>query len=166
MTSRPGARCPRARAAFACAGKFISSFKIYSNLIRQRLDNLGQQVYNNTRELEKGLKASPKDWKGFSGPMKFWLSQKGMFPMSESVKTCTVCGKELELSKSSYAMGSHLFADRFHVDIYTCPQCGHVELFAAKAELVNCPKCGTPHPANEKCPICALDTVLDGKYGR
>ena len=66
----------------------------------------------------------------------------------------------------SYAMGSHLFSDRFHVDIYTCPQCGHVELFAAKAELVNCPKCGTPHPANEKCPICALDTVLDGKYGR
>ena len=158
MTSRPG--------GLFRAGKFIDPFKIYSNLIRQRLDNRGRQVYNNTRDLEKGLKAGPKDWKGFSGPLKFWSSQKGMFPMSESVKKCTVCGKELELSKSSYAMGSHLFADRFHVDIYTCPQCGHVELFAAKAELVNCPKCGTPHPVNEKCPICALDTVLDGKYGR
>ena len=81
-------------------------------------------------------------------------------------KLCTVCGTELELKESSYAMGSALFADRFHVDIYACPRCGRVELFAAERDLVTCPVCGTTHPAQEKCAICSLNTVLDGKYGR
>ena len=81
-------------------------------------------------------------------------------------KLCPVCGKEMELKEKSYAMGSTLFTNRFHVDIYACPQCEHVELFAAQQDMVTCPVCGTVHPANEKCAICALNTVLDGKYGR
>ena len=82
------------------------------------------------------------------------------------VKRCPECGKELELQKKSYAMGSALFTNRFHVDIYACPRCGRVELFAAEQDLVTCPLCGTAHPAQEKCAICSLNAVLDGKYGR
>lgn len=81
-------------------------------------------------------------------------------------KLCPACGTELELQEKSYAMGSALFTNRFHVDIYACPMCKRVELFAAERELVTCPVCGTKHPAKEKCAICSLNTVLDGKYGR
>ena len=82
-------------------------------------------------------------------------------------KTCPRCGGEMELREQSYGMGSALHShQRFYVDIYACPKCQHVELFAAESDLVTCPKCGTVHPAKEKCAICALDTVLDGKYGR
>ena len=83
-----------------------------------------------------------------------------------SPKRCPNCGEELELREQSYAMGSHLFANRFHVDIYACPKCNRVELYAAPGEMVICPICGTSHPAKEKCAICSLNTVLDGKYGR
>ena len=85
---------------------------------------------------------------------------------AEGKKVCSCCGGTLEQQKTSYAMGSSLLTNRFHVDIYVCSQCGHVELFAAKPEMETCPKCGTAHPVGEKCAICALDTVMDGKYGR
>lgn len=82
------------------------------------------------------------------------------------IKCCPRCGSEMELKEKSYAMGSALFTNRFHVNIYACPKCNHVELFATEGELVTCPVCGTKHPAREKCAICSLNTVLDGKYGR
>ncbi len=87
--------------------------------------------------------------------------------MSETTqKICPRCKVELELCRKSYAMGSSMFEERIHADIYVCPQCGHVELFAARPEMEACPKCGTVHPVGQKCAICALGTVLDGKYGR
>lgn len=80
------------------------------------------------------------------------------------VKRCVRCGSKLKLQKESYPMGSALFSQRFHVDIYACPRCGRVELFEAQDDqMVTCPVCGTSHPVQEKCAICALNTVLDGK---
>ena len=81
-----------------------------------------------------------------------------------NVKSCLRCGSELELQKGSYPMGSTLFSQRFHVDIYACPHCGRVELFKAQDDqMIICPISGTSHPAQEKCAICVLNTVLDGK---
>ena len=79
-------------------------------------------------------------------------------------KLCPVCHKPLVLKEESYPMGSALFkADRVHVDIYECPDCERVELFAAKSDLVKCPKCGNMHSAKEACAVCALNAGLDAE---
>ncbi len=86
--------------------------------------------------------------------------------MSETVmkKICPSCKAEMELSVKSYPMGSAFIKDRFHVDIYRCPVCQKVELFAAESDMVTCPVCGSVHPAHEKCVKCALDSAFDGTY--
>ena len=77
-------------------------------------------------------------------------------------KVCLSCHKALKLRESAYPMGSaFLKADRVHVDIYECPECHHVELFAADSDMVTCPKCGTVHSAKEACAVCALNAALD-----
>lgn len=77
-------------------------------------------------------------------------------------KICPVCKKTMTLKEKSYPMGSALFkADRFHVDIYACNTCGHVELFEAESDLVKCPVCGNMHSPKEACAICALNKGLD-----
>ena len=59
-------------------------------------------------------------------------------------------------------MGSaFLKDDRVHVDIYECPECGKIELFASETDMVVCPKCGTLHSPKEACAICALNAALD-----
>ncbi len=76
-------------------------------------------------------------------------------------KICPNCQKEMVLEVASYPMGSAFLSNRFHVDIYSCPQCSRVELFAAKDDMVTCPVCGSVHPAKEKCVACALNTAFD-----
>ncbi|MBQ4468738.1 MAG: hypothetical protein IJR35_11590 [Synergistaceae bacterium] len=77
-------------------------------------------------------------------------------------KVCLSCHKALKLRESAYPMGSaFLKADRVHVDIYECPECHRVELFAADSDMVTCPKCGTVHSAKEACAVCALNAALD-----
>ena len=77
-------------------------------------------------------------------------------------KVCSACHKALKLRESSYPMGSaFLKADRVHVDIYECPECHRVELFAADSDMITCPKCGTVHSAKESCAVCALNAALD-----
>lgn len=82
--------------------------------------------------------------------------------MSDSVKKlCPACNCELELASAGFPMGSTLAHERFHVDIYRCPKCSRVELFAAeKQELVTCPVCGATHSPEEKCPICAINAAF------
>lgn len=89
-----------------------------------------------------------------------------MFEMADAAKkTCPVCQSEMELESKSYPMGSaFLKINRFHVDIYRCPNCDRVELFAAKSDLVTCPVCGCTHSAQEKCFTCALSSAFDGTY--
>jgi ssDNA-binding Zn-finger/Zn-ribbon topoisomerase 1 len=79
-------------------------------------------------------------------------------------KICSRCGEEMELKEASFPMGSALSAQRFHVDIYSCPKCNKVELFAAESDVVTCPVCGHVHPAREKCVRCALSTAFDGSH--
>lgn len=74
-----------------------------------------------------------------------------------NTKICPHCGKEMVLEIASYPMGSALMKNRFHVDIYRCPECQRVKLFAAQSKLVNCPICGASHPAGENCIVCALN---------
>lgn len=77
-------------------------------------------------------------------------------------KECPFCHKELALKESGYPMGSALLkADRVHVDIYSCPECGRIELYAAQSDMITCPKCGSLHSAKEECAICALNNGLD-----
>lgn len=81
-----------------------------------------------------------------------------------AAKVCPACGGAMELEVRSYPMGSAFVHERFHVDIYRCPKCDRVELFAADSEMVTCPVCGGVHSAKEKCPLCALNTAFDGSY--
>ena len=88
--------------------------------------------------------------------------------MSESAKKiCLACNRELELASASFPMGSTLAHERFHVDIYRCPACGRVELFAAEEEeLVTCPVCGATHSPKERCPICAINSAFSDHSAR
>lgn len=72
----------------------------------------------------------------------------------------------MELKAASYPMGSALFSERFYVDIFSCPKCDKVELFAAKSDLVTCPVCGSEHHARERCVICALNSAFDGSHNQ
>ena len=77
-------------------------------------------------------------------------------------KTCVYCHKPLKLKEAGYPMGSALLkADRVHVDIYECPECSRVELFAAESDLVTCPKCGSTHSKKEKSAVCAMNAAID-----
>ena len=82
---------------------------------------------------------------------------------SNGKKLCPACGDELVLEVASYPMGSVFLKERFHVDIYRCPKCDRVELFAAKSRMVTCPVCGTLHHADERCAICAINAAFDGR---
>ena len=51
---------------------------------------------------------------------------------NKAVKMCPHCYVPMEEKVANYPMGSALLSvDRFHVDIYCCPQCKLVKLFAA-----------------------------------
>ena len=78
-------------------------------------------------------------------------------------RACPRCENEMELKVKSYPMGSVFQMNRFHVDIYQCPDCQRVELFAAEGEMVACPICGVSHPAQERCVNCALDAAFGGR---
>ena len=81
-------------------------------------------------------------------------------------KVCVYCHKPLKLREAGYPMGSALFkANRVHVDIYECEECGRVVLFGAESNLVKCPKCGTLHSPKEACAVCALNAGLDAEGG-
>lgn len=84
--------------------------------------------------------------------------------MENSVKkVCSCCGEELRLKVRSYPMGSVFQTSRIHADIYQCPNCSKIELFAAESDMVVCPVCGVSHPAQERCVNCALDAAFGGK---
>ncbi|MBQ7150965.1 MAG: zf-TFIIB domain-containing protein [Synergistaceae bacterium] len=77
-------------------------------------------------------------------------------------RMCPSCHTVLTLKEKDYPMGSaFLKADRFHVDIYECPECHGVRLYAAEPELVTCPKCGSLHSPREACAVCALNGAID-----
>ena len=77
-------------------------------------------------------------------------------------KTCVYCHKPLKLKEASYPMGSALLkADRVHVDIYECPECHAIRLYATEGDMVTCPKCGSVHSAKEACAICAMNAAID-----
>ena len=77
-------------------------------------------------------------------------------------KLCPSCHKPLKLREAGYPMGSSfLKADRVHVDIYECPECHGIRLYAAESDMVTCPKCGSVHSAKEACAVCALNAAID-----
>lgn len=81
--------------------------------------------------------------------------------MSDAKKLCLGCQSELVLASASFPMGSVFAHERFHADIYRCPQCGRIALFAAEMEaLVTCPVCGATHSPKEKCPMCAINAAF------
>lgn len=81
--------------------------------------------------------------------------------MADKKKVCPVCNVDLKLAQEGYAMGSPLASDRFHVDIYVCPDCGRVSLFkAADRDMVKCTVCGILHHKGERCVNCALNDAV------
>lgn len=86
--------------------------------------------------------------------------------MNENKKICPACHQEMELAVKSYPMGSVFHTNRLHADVYCCPVCRRVELFAAESDMVTCPVCGAVHPAQERCVSCALDAAFGGAEAR
>ncbi len=80
-------------------------------------------------------------------------------------KMCPHCNKEMLLKKSSYPLGNINITERFHVDIYECPECRKVEFYAAEEDMVKCPVCGAMHSVHEKCAICALNAAFADHSG-
>lgn len=86
--------------------------------------------------------------------------------MSEIKRICPQCNREMELAVKSYPMGSAFHMNRLHADVYRCPECQRIDLFAAESDMITCPVCGTVHPAQEKCVTCALDAAFGGTAAR
>ena len=89
---------------------------------------------------------------------------KDLFIMEEkrdASKICSTCKEKMVLEVASYPMGSVFLKERFHVDIYRCPVCDRVKLFAAKSKVVICPVCGSTHHADERCAICAINAAFE-----
>lgn len=85
-------------------------------------------------------------------------------------KCCTYCKSKLTLDMRKYGLGgdgygglSSLLMEQYEVDIYRCPRCGRIELFAPEEEVIppeeqdiTCSVCGTKHSPLIGCPHCAL----------
>jgi len=75
--------------------------------------------------------------------------------------------EKLQLGQTGWILGDlpNLLSGAMEVDIYSCPQCGKVEFFLAKAEAEEdalpqkqCPNCGKVHDFDyPKCPFCKHD---------
>ena len=87
---------------------------------------------------------------------------------------CTRCDENMQyftkehiqLGKTGWILGDipNLIAGALEVDIYICPSCRKLELFATENEIVEelpqrvCPSCGTSHDFDSpKCPKCKYD---------
>ena len=85
---------------------------------------------------------------------------------------CIRCGEQMQfltreriqLGKTGWILGDlpNLIAGALETDIYICPKCNKLELYAADASVVGeglpqkiCPACGTAHDFDyPKCPKC------------
>ena len=75
--------------------------------------------------------------------------------------------ERIQLGKTGWVLGDlpNLLAGALDVDIYVCPQCHKLEMFAADASASGgelpqrtCPVCGTVHDFDyPKCPRCKFD---------
>jgi len=81
---------------------------------------------------------------------------------------CLRCGNLMEFVKSEKVqLGergipfSHIIKGALEVDIYYCKECGKLEFYHTKDELitkVQCPDCGKTHDRDyRKCPFCKYD---------
>ena len=94
--------------------------------------------------------------------------------MKKQSLKCLRCDTDLEyimtesiqLGKQEVIFGSlpHLLAGALDVDIYSCPECGKIELFKATEEKEEalpqkkCPQCGKEHDFDyPKCPFCKYE---------
>lgn len=84
--------------------------------------------------------------------------------------SCLRCGtvmhhartENIQLGKTGWVLGdlSHLIAGAMYADIYCCPSCGKLELFAAEVPdtalpQMTCPQCGHRHDFDfPACPFC------------
>ena len=86
--------------------------------------------------------------------------------------SCLRCGgqmqflarEQIQLGKTGWILGDlpNLFAGALEAEIYICPACRKLELFAVEADIAGedlpkrmCPTCGTGHDFDyPKCPKC------------
>jgi ssDNA-binding Zn-finger/Zn-ribbon topoisomerase 1 len=72
-------------------------------------------------------------------------------------------GEKLQLGGTGLLLGRFpsLVSDALEVDIYFCSECGKLEFYHTKDELlskVQCPSCGKIHDKDyPKCPFCKYD---------
>ena len=95
--------------------------------------------------------------------------------MEKIQRKCPACGAEMECKQENFRIGADgrggliSWRPQYYVDLYSCPQCGKVELYdaefrqareredsAVQDEEVTCPVCGTKHSSLINCPSCAL----------
>ena len=70
--------------------------------------------------------------------------------------------QKLQLGETGWLLGDlpNLLAGALEVDIYSCPNCGKIELYHSEhyqndVPQTQCPKCGKKHDFDyPKCPFC------------
>ncbi len=70
--------------------------------------------------------------------------------------------KKLQCGETGWLLGDlpNLLAGALEVELYSCPQCGRIEMFLPEPQgneipLVQCPQCGHRHEFDDpKCPVC------------
>ena len=76
--------------------------------------------------------------------------------------------EQIQLGKTGWILGDipNLVAGALEVDIYICPSCQRLELYASKKTIdtdtelpqITCPNCGTVHDFDyPKCPRCKYE---------
>ncbi len=75
--------------------------------------------------------------------------------------------EKIQLGQMGWLLGSlsNLVSGALEVDIYSCSNCGKIEMFQSNAEESNnsiaqtkCPKCGKSHDIDyPKCPFCKCE---------
>lgn len=100
-------------------------------------------------------------------------------------KRCSACGGTMECKRTNFSIGTDgngglfgLFAsDLVDVDLYLCPRCGKIDLYAlnfqpqteekdsettaaSAEETVTCPICGTQHSSLIGCPTCVSNQYI------
>ena len=97
-------------------------------------------------------------------------------------KVCSACGGTLVRRLKDFSIGadgigglSTLLAETFVVDLFSCTQCGKVELYdsqfrashakkESESKTITCPSCGTRHSELVGCPSCALRAARSGRF--
>ena len=97
------------------------------------MENLDRGAY----VLEHGKPAHPKEMREFI--IQYTARTQKKQELEPPTRTCPNCEAQMALTLKDFIIGSYgdsLLGDRYHVDLYACPECGKVEMYTANFAAV------------------------------